>query len=80
VQKVGLKWWKRIQRVSYLGFLFTSAHAFAFQALESREVLWIIVVLLITLLVLFGQASGIASVKKGRAKRLPKVAHTDIKI
>jgi sulfoxide reductase heme-binding subunit YedZ len=80
VQKVGLKWWKRIQRVSYLGFLFTSAHAFAFQALESREVLWIIVVLLITLLVLFGQASGIASVKKGRAKRLPKVAHTGIKI
>jgi len=39
LRKIGLKWWKRIQRVSYFGFLFTCAHAFAFQVLESREAL-----------------------------------------
>ena len=64
LRKIGLKWWKRIQRVSYFGFLFTCAHAFAFQVLESREALWVYVVLLITLLVLLAQAIGILSVKK----------------
>jgi len=80
VRKVGLKWWKRIQRLSYLGFLFTCAHAFVFQVLESRETLWIIVVLLVTVLVLIGQGYGIASIKRLRMGRLHKVVHTDVKM
>jgi DMSO/TMAO reductase YedYZ heme-binding membrane subunit len=64
VRAVGLKWWKRVQRLSYLGFIFTSAHAFAFQALESREAQWVFVVLLVTVSVCIGQGFGIASAKR----------------
>ncbi len=80
VRKVGLKWWKRIQRLSYLGFLFTCAHAFVFQVLESRETLWIVVILLVTVLVLIGQGYGFATVKRLRMGQLRKAVHTDVKI
>ena len=64
VRVVGLKWWKRVQRVSYLGFIFTCAHAFLFQALESRQALWIGVVLIVTVAVFVGQGCGIVSTKR----------------
>lgn len=73
---VGLKWWKRIQRASYLGFLFTCAHAFAFQVLESRGIFWIFVVLLITVSVLTGQGIGVIFIKKWRTSRHAKMAST----
>ena len=44
LRKLGMKWWKRIQRSAYLVFLLTVAHAFLFQALESRLLVWIVVV------------------------------------
>lgn len=72
VRKIGLKWWKRIQRLGYLGFLFSCAHAFVFQILESRETLWIIVVMFVTVLVLIGQGYGIASIRRLRIRRLIK--------
>ena len=78
VRKVGSKWWKRIQRLSYLGFLSTCAHAFAFQALESREALWIIVVLLVTILVLIGQGYGIVSVKRLRTRKFQNAVRTPV--
>ncbi len=80
VRKVGLKWWKRIQRLSYLGFLFTCVHAFVFQVLESREILWIVVVLLVTVLVLIGQGYGFATVKRSPTGQLRKAVHTDVEI
>ena len=80
VRTVGLKWWKRIQRFSYLVFLFTCIHAFAFQVLESREARWIVVVSLVTMMVLIGQSFGFASIKNSRMARAPKAAQTDIKI
>jgi DMSO/TMAO reductase YedYZ heme-binding membrane subunit len=61
---LGLKWWKRIQRVSYLAFIFTCAHGFAFQILESRELIWIGVVGMVVLITLAGQIFGIATVRK----------------
>ena len=73
---VGLKWWKRIQRASYLGFLFTCMHAFVFQILESREAFWVVVVLLVTLLVIFVQGIGIIFIKKWHMGRPQKnIAH-----
>jgi DMSO/TMAO reductase YedYZ heme-binding membrane subunit len=74
---IGLKWWKRFQRVSYFGFIFTCAHAFAFQILESREVLWVCIVLLVTVLVFVGQSFGIAAIKKWRTGRLKQAVHPD---
>ena len=73
---VGLKWWKRIQRASYFGFFFTCAHAFAFQVLESREVFWIVVVVLVTLLVVFGQGIGVVFTKRRRMGRQQNTLHT----
>jgi sulfoxide reductase heme-binding subunit YedZ len=61
---LGLKWWKRIQRVSYLAFIFTCAHGFAFQILESRNLIWIGVVGMVVLITLAGQIFGIATVRK----------------
>jgi DMSO/TMAO reductase YedYZ heme-binding membrane subunit len=74
---IGLKWWKRIQRVSYLGFILTCIHAFAFQILESREALWVCIVLLVTVLVFVGQSFGIAAIKKWRMGRFKQPVHTD---
>jgi sulfoxide reductase heme-binding subunit YedZ len=70
MRKIGLKWWKRIQRVSYVGFLLTCVHAFLFQVLESREALWVVVVILITLAVFFGQVRGIYSIMKAGTSKL----------
>jgi sulfoxide reductase heme-binding subunit YedZ len=70
MRKIGLKWWKRIQRVSYVGFLLTCVHAFLFQILESREALWVVVVIIITLAVFFWQVRGIFFIMKAGASKL----------
>jgi DMSO/TMAO reductase YedYZ heme-binding membrane subunit len=67
IRKVGLKWWKRIQRISYLGFILTCLHAFAFQVIEARPLLWVLVVLVITMVIIAGQYMGIRAVRRGRA-------------
>jgi DMSO/TMAO reductase YedYZ heme-binding membrane subunit len=67
MRKVGLKWWKRIQRVSYLGFILTCIHAFIFQVLETRSLVWVLVVLVITVMIAAGQWMGVRAVRKNRA-------------
>jgi len=64
MRKVGMKWWKRIQRVSYLGFILTCIHAFAFQVLETRSLFWVLVVLVITMIIIAGQCMGIRAVRR----------------
>jgi sulfoxide reductase heme-binding subunit YedZ len=66
MRKVGLKWWKRIQRISYLGFILTCIHAFAFQVLETRSLFWVLVVLVITVAIITGQYVGIRAVRRNR--------------
>lgn len=61
---IGPRWWKRLQRAIYLVFVFTVAHAFAFQILESRQGLLISIVVFISLLIPAGQVFGIAAVRK----------------
>jgi DMSO/TMAO reductase YedYZ heme-binding membrane subunit len=67
MRKVGLKWWKRIQRISYLGFILTCIHALAFQVLETRSLFWVLVVLVITVMIAAGQWMGVRAVRKNRA-------------
>jgi len=61
---IGTRWWKRLQRLAYVAFLFTMLHAFAFQALESRHALLIGVVAIVVALILTSQLIGIAAVRK----------------
>ena len=64
VRKVGLKWWKRIQRLSYLAFILTCIHAFEFQVLEARPLLWVLVVAAITGVTFAGQCLGFMAISK----------------
>lgn len=64
IRVVGIRWWKRLQRASYLTFIFTSAHAFAFQILEAREWLLIAVVIIASVAVLTAQIFGIVAVRR----------------
>jgi sulfoxide reductase heme-binding subunit YedZ len=68
LRKLGLKWWKRIQRLSYLGFALTCLHAFAFQVLETRALLWVVVVLAIAALICIGQYRGFMAAKRNVLK------------
>jgi DMSO/TMAO reductase YedYZ heme-binding membrane subunit len=61
---IGATWWKRMQRTSYLAFVFTITHAVAFQILESRQDLLIGVVVFVFAVTLAGQLFGIAAVLK----------------
>jgi DMSO/TMAO reductase YedYZ heme-binding membrane subunit len=66
VRKVGLKWWKRIQRLSYLAFILTCIHAFEFQVLEARPLLWVLVVAAITGVTFAGQCIGFLAVRRNK--------------
>ena len=68
LRKLGLKWWKRIQRVSYVGFALTCLHAFAFQVLETRALVWVVFVLAITALIVIGQYMGFMAVRRNDLK------------
>jgi DMSO/TMAO reductase YedYZ heme-binding membrane subunit len=61
---IGMRWWKRLQRASYLAFVLTVLHSFAFQALESREGFLVGVVSLVCIVILAVQVFGIAAVRK----------------
>ena len=68
LRAVGARWWKRLQRLSYVVFVATVLHAFAFQILETRPSLWVVVVSAITLVVIGMQLTGFA---KNRWPRTP---------
>lgn len=67
--RVGKRWWKRIHRMSYVIFLLTIAHAFAFQFLEYRARWLVIMTLTVALLVVAVQGIGFASVRRKRRRR-----------
>ena len=69
VRKIGMRWWKRLQRMSYLVFGLTVAHAFLFQILESRSRRWILGVGLVTIGVVFAQIWGMRAVNRGPLKK-----------
>lgn len=66
LRRLGPRWWKRLQRASYLAFLLTVAHAAVFQRLEGRA--WPLVLLLagVAVAVLAGQWLGWRAVRRAR--------------
>jgi sulfoxide reductase heme-binding subunit YedZ len=61
---LGSRWWKRLHRSSYIAFVLTVLHGFAFQVLESRT--WSLILLLAaaTLGIMVLQVRGARAVKK----------------
>jgi len=64
---LGVRWWKRLQRTSYLGFVLTVAHGLAFQMLESRDLRLVAVVLIASVTVFAAQLMGVRAL--GRTPR-----------
>jgi len=60
---MGKRWWKRLQRLTYLAFVATVIHAFAFQVLESRPSPWIILVTVVTAVVTGLQLTAFAKTR-----------------
>ncbi len=58
LRKIGTRWWKRLQRLAYVIFVATVAHAFAFQVLESRPLVWVVTVAAVFIAVLAMQIAG----------------------
>lgn len=63
---VGVKWWKRLQRLSYIAFALTVAHGLAFQVIESRTVVLVAALVGVTLAVLAAQLAG-----RNRCRKVP---------
>ena len=61
---LGVKWWKRLQRLVYLAFTLTIVHGLMFQILESRNLILVGLLSALFLLILILQWAGIRSVKK----------------
>ena len=61
---IGTRWWKRLQRLAYVAFSLTVLHAFAFQIIESRQVLLISMMATAVALIFVVQLVGIAAVRK----------------
>jgi len=53
------KWWKRMQRLTYLLALLAVAHAFGYQYLNQREQFLFVMVIVLSFLILACQAGGI---------------------
>jgi DMSO/TMAO reductase YedYZ heme-binding membrane subunit len=62
LRKIGMTWWKRLQRASYAAFLFTSIHAVAFQVIESRSLVWVGVILVVSIIIAGMQLTGVLSI------------------
>jgi len=69
---VGTRWWKRLQRTSYLAFIFTALHAFAFQVLESRQGFLVGVVSFVCVVILVAQFAGVAAVRRRSMVAIPR--------
>ncbi len=66
LRTIGTRWWKRLQRLAYVIFIATVAHAFAFQVLETRSLIWVATVAAVFAGVLAMQLAGMASVRRRR--------------
>lgn len=66
LRMVGARWWKRLQRLSYFAFAATVVHAFAFQILETRPPLWIVLVSAATVTVISMQVIAFCKVKRSK--------------
>jgi sulfoxide reductase heme-binding subunit YedZ len=64
LQWLGIRWWKRVHRLSYLAFALTVAHGLAFQALESRAGSLITLIVMGTLAIFVLQISGVRRIRK----------------
>lgn len=62
---LGLKWWKRLQRLAYPAFALTAIHGVMFQLLEFRSVYLIAVLVLIGGVILILQLLGMRAVRRG---------------
>jgi DMSO/TMAO reductase YedYZ heme-binding membrane subunit len=65
---LGPRWWKRLQRSSYLAFALTVAHSVAFQIIESRTAVLVIALAVLTLAVLAGQYAGWSRLRANSAR------------
>lgn len=63
---LGMRWWKRLQRLAYLAFALTLAHGVMFQILESRGLVLVGLLLIVALTVLALQLFGMMSATKYR--------------
>lgn len=61
---VGARWWKRLQRASYVAFALTAAHGVAFQLIEARSLPLVLLFAALIVVVLAGQAAGAAAVRR----------------
>ncbi len=66
LRKLGPKLWKKVQRLSYLGFALCLLHGLLFQILENRHVLWITLLTLAGLAVLGAQLAGRRAYRKNQ--------------
>lgn len=58
IRLLGHRWWKRLQRASYLAFVLTVAHSAAFQLIEARSPWLAAALALITAAVIAAQVAG----------------------
>ena len=62
----GARWWKRLQRASYIAFVLTVFHGLCYQILESRSWSLITTITVASVAVLVMQVGGIRSVRRKR--------------
>jgi len=67
-RKIGKRWWKRLQRCSYVIAAMTVPHALAFQYLESRSVAFVAFFGLIVIVVAGTQLTGFRIVMRKRRR------------
>ena len=64
LRRIGARWWKRLQRSSYVVFALTVGHALAFQYLESRS-LWLVAAMVcLVAIVVVAQVAGYRIVRR----------------
>jgi DMSO/TMAO reductase YedYZ heme-binding membrane subunit len=61
---IGARWWKRLQRTSYVAFLLTAAHGVVFQVIEARSLPLVLLFAALTSAVIAGQLAGVAAVRR----------------
>jgi sulfoxide reductase heme-binding subunit YedZ len=62
--------WKSLQRWTYVAFVLTAAHGIAYQLIEKRHVLWVLVFALVMSAVTAGQIFGYVRIQRRTNHRL----------
>jgi sulfoxide reductase heme-binding subunit YedZ len=62
--------WKSLQRWTYAAFALTAAHGIAYQLIEKRYVLWVLVFALVMSAIAAGQIFGFVQVQRRTNHRL----------